>query len=102
MAIYTSPQLLRASTRDRRPRLRRLGHPEELTGRESPVQRTANELIAAELALTHHQTRFIYARREGDQLGAWDAASRQTATARRIDALRRRLRDQRRRELLAS
>ena len=70
-------------------------------GRESYVQRMANRLIAAELALTHHQTRFIYARREGDQLGAVDAATRQTATTRRIDALRRRLSTERRRQLLS-
>jgi hypothetical protein len=94
------PRFLRGPTTDARQRLSRLGRPEELSGREPPRQRTANELIAAVRDLTDHQTRVLYARREGDFAAASAAAAQERLTEHRIDQLRRRLHEERRRELL--
>jgi hypothetical protein len=96
----TRPRHLHPPTEDPRPRLSRLGHPEELTGGEPATQRIANELIAAERDLTDHQPRVLMARRDGDQDAATLAAARQRATTDRIDALRERLYTERRRALL--
>jgi hypothetical protein len=102
MPTPVRPRYLQAPTEDPRPRLSRLGHPEELTGNEPPTQLIANQLIAAERALTDHQTLFLAARRDGDTDAASLAAASQRATTQRIDALRARLHDERRRELLRS
>ena len=83
-----------------RPRLSRLGNLEDLTGAETPRQRTAHELIAAEGDLTEYQTRLVYARRDGDPAQASLAAASRDATTRRIDRLRIELHAERRRELL--
>jgi len=64
------------------------------------TQRLAHELIAAERDLTDHQSRVLMARRDGDQDAASLAAARQRATSGRIDALRERLYEERRRALL--
>ena len=100
MSTVLRPRHLTSLTEDSRPRLSRLGRPDELTGSEPPTQRTAHELIAAERDLTDHQTHFLNARRKGDRDGAAYAAAMQQATAERIDGLRTRLHDERRRELL--
>ena len=102
MTISARPRHLQGPTEDLRPRLSRLGRPDELTGSEPPTQRIANELIAAERDLTDHQTHFLAARRDGDPAAASLAAANQQATADRIDALRTRLHAERRRELLQS
>jgi hypothetical protein len=73
---------------------------EELTGHERPTQRTANELIAAERELSHLQTRVLQARRDADAALALSAEARQDRAARQITALRARLYEERRRELL--
>ena len=100
MPTIIRPRHLNPPTADSRPRLSRLGHPEEMTGGEPPMQRIANELIAAERDLTDHQTHFLAARCDGDPDAASMAASRQRATTARIDALRASLHAERRRELL--
>jgi hypothetical protein len=102
MANPTRPRHLQAPTEDSRPRLSRLGHPEELTGSEPPTQRIANELIAAERDLTDHQTHVLVARRDGDPDAESFATARQKATTDRIGALRDQLHAERRRELLRS
>jgi hypothetical protein len=93
---------LRPRPDDVRPRLSRLGHPDALTGQEPPLQRAANELIAAERHLTHLQTRHLEARRSGDPPAISAAASRQAGAEDRIERLRARLHEERRRELLAA
>ena len=102
MPTSIRPRHLRAATEDPRPRLSRLGHPDELTGSEPPTQRIAHELIAAERDLTDHQTHILAARRDGNPDAASLAAASQRATTARIDALRARLHAERRRELLRS
>ena len=47
------PRHLEPRPEDIRPRLARLGYPDEMTGLEPPVQRLANFLIAAERDLSH-------------------------------------------------
>jgi hypothetical protein len=85
---------------DLRPRLARLGHPDELTGMEPPRQRVANYLIAAERELSHVQTRCFEARRGGDPDVIAAAVARQDAAEAEIGRLRFQLYGERRRELL--
>src|SRR5919106_4362033 len=91
---------LRGRPQDVRSRLSQLGHPEQLSGREPPLQRTANELIAAERQLADHQSRYLETRRTGDAAAASLAASGQDRALRQIEALRAQLYEERRRELL--
>jgi hypothetical protein len=91
---------LRGRPRDVRSRVSQLGHPEQLTGREPALQRTANELIAAERQLAEHQSRYLEARRTGDAAAASLAASGQDRAIRQIEYLRAQLYEERRRELL--
>ena len=84
---------------DARPRLARLGHLDELTGMEPPVQRMANFLIAAERELSHVQSRYFAARRGGDPDAIAAAVARQEAAKREIGRLRVLLYAERRREL---
>lgn len=93
---------IRPRPEDVRPRLSRLGRPDELTGQEPPLQRAANELIAAERQLTHLQTRYLEARRSGDSPAISQAASRQAGAVQHIERLRAQLYAERQRELLAS
>lgn len=94
------PKHLEPRPEDLRPRLARLGHPDELTGMEPPIQRMANYLIAAERELTHVQSRYFEARRGGDPDAIAAAVARQDAAERAIGKLRLQLYQQRRRELL--
>lgn len=64
------------------------------------MQRTANELIAAERQLADHQSRYLEARRTGDAAAASLAASGQDGALRQIERLRAQLYEERRRELL--
>src|SRR4029078_13151799 len=76
------PRHLEPHPEDVRPRLARLGHPDEMTGLEPPVQRWANFLIAAERNLSDVQSRFFEARRDGDPdamatlTAQWESAER--------------------------
>ena len=94
------PRHLAPRPEDARPRLARLGHPDELTGMEPPVQRMANFLIAAERELSHVQSRYFAARRGGDPDAIAAAVARQEAAKREIGRLRVQLYAERRRELL--
>ena len=94
------PRHLEPRPEDARPRLARLGHPDEMTGMEPPVQRMANYLIAAERELSHVQSRFFEARRGGDPDAIAAAAARQDAAKREIGRLRVQLYAERRRELM--
>ncbi len=94
------PRHLAPRPEDARPRLARLGHPDELTGMEPPVQRMANYLIAAERELSHVQSRYFEARRGGDPDAIAAAIARQEAAKREIGRLRVQLYAERRRELL--
>jgi hypothetical protein len=94
------PRHLEPRPEDARPRLARLGYPDELTGMEPPVQRMANYLIAAERQLSHVQSRYFEARRGGDPDAIAAAIARQDAAKREIGRLRVRLYSERRRELL--
>jgi len=94
------PRHLEPRPEDARPRLARLGYPDELTGMEPPVQRMANYLIAAERQLSHVQSRFFEARRGGDPDAIAAAIARQDAAKREIGRLRVQLYTERRRELL--
>jgi hypothetical protein len=94
------PRHLAPRPEDARPRLARLGHPDELTGMEPPVQRMANFLIAAERELSHVQSRYFAARRGGDPDAIAAAVARQEAAKREIGRLRVLLYSERRRELL--
>ena len=94
------PRHLAPRPEDARPRLARLGHPDELTGMEPPVQRMANYLIAAERELSHVQSRYFAARRGGDPDAIAAAVARQEAAKREIGRLRVQLYAERRRELL--
>ncbi|HEY8179963.1 MAG TPA: hypothetical protein VIH33_06135 [Candidatus Limnocylindria bacterium] len=94
------PRHLAPRPEDARPRLARLGHPDELTGMEPPVQRMANFLIAAERELSHVQSRYFAARRGGDPDAIAAAIARQEAAKREIGRLRVQLYAERRRELL--
>ena len=85
---------------DVRPRLARLGHPDELSGMEPPIQRMANYLIAAERELSHVQTHYFAARRGGDPDAIAAAVARQEAAKREIGRIRVQLYAERRRELL--
>ena len=83
------PRHLAPRPEDARPRLARLGHPDEMTGMEPPVQRMANYLIAAERELSHVQSRFFEARRGGDPDAIAAATARQDAAKREIGRLAR-------------
>ena len=95
------PKHLEPRPEDGRSRLGRLGHPDELTGMEPPVQRFANYLIAAERNLSHVQSRYFEAQRSGDERAIAAAAARKDAAQREIGRLRVQLYSERRRELLA-
>ena len=94
------PRHLEPRMEDLRPRLARLGNPDELTGMEPPRQRMANYLIAAERELSHVQTRFFEARRGGDPDVIAAAQARQDAAEARIGRLRVQLYRERRQVLL--
>ena len=94
------PRHLEPRPEDARPRLARLGYPDELTGMEPPVQRMANFLIAAERQLSHFQSRYFEARRGGDPNAIAAAIARQDAAKREIGRLRVQLYTERRRQLL--
>jgi hypothetical protein len=94
------PRHLEPRPEDARPRLARLGHPDELTGMEPPIQRLANFLIAAERQLSHVQSRYFEVRRGGDPNAIAAAEARQEAAKREIGRLRVQLYAERRRELL--
>jgi hypothetical protein len=96
------PRHLEPRPEDARPRLARLGHPDELTGMEPPVQRLANFLIAAERDLSHVQTRFFQARRSGDPEIIAAAKARKEEAEQSIGRLRLQLYAERRRRLLQS
>jgi hypothetical protein len=94
------PRHLEPRMEDLRPRLARLGHPDELTGMEPPRQRMANYLIAAERELSHVQTRFFEARRDGDPDVIAAALARRDAAEATIGKLRIQLYSERRQDLL--
>ncbi|HEX6474643.1 MAG TPA: hypothetical protein VF114_06110 [Candidatus Limnocylindria bacterium] len=94
------PRHLEPRPEDARPRLARLGHPDELTGMEPPRQRMANYLIAAERELSHVQSRYFEARRTGDPEVIAKAAARWDAAEDRIAKIRLQLYAERRRQLL--
>ena len=94
------PRHLEPRMEDLRPRLSRLGHPDEMTGMEPPRQRMANYLIAAERELSHVQTRFFEARRGGDPDAIAAAIARQDRAEAEIGRLRLQLYGERRRELM--
>ncbi len=96
------PRHLEPRPEDARPRLARLGHPDELTGMEPPRQRMANYLIAAERELSHVQSRYFEARRSGDPDVIVKAAARWDAAEEKIARLRLQLYAERRRHLLES
>ena len=96
------PRHLEPRPEDVRPRLARLGYPDEMTGLEPPVQRLANFLIAAERDLSHVQSRFFEARRSGDPDIIAAAVSRKEAAERTIGRLRVQLYAERRQQLLQS
>jgi hypothetical protein len=96
------PRHLEPRPQDVRPRLARLGYPDEMTGLEPPVQRLANFLIAAERDLTHVQTRYFEARRIGDADTIAAAIARKEAAERTIGRLRVQLYAERRQQLLQS
>lgn len=98
-------------------RIAALGDAEQQPMDQTPSQRTANELISAERALTEAQNRYLTARRTWtDAIRRGDEATADAVTAAqtevnaaeamrdyaigRIDELRRRLQDERRREAL--
>jgi hypothetical protein len=94
------PRHLEPRPEDARPRLARLGYPDELTGMEPPRQRMANYLIAAERELSHVQSRYFEARRSGDPEVIARAAARWDAVEDRIARYRLQLYAERRRHLL--
>ena len=96
------PRHLEPRPEDVRPRLARLGYPDEMTGLEPPVQRLANFLIAAERDLSHVQSRFFEARRSGDPETIAAAVARKEAAERTIGRLRVQLYAERRQQLLQS
>jgi hypothetical protein len=96
------PRHLEGRPEDVRPRLARLGYPDEMTGLEPPVQRLANFLIAAERDLSHVQTRYFQARRSGDAGTIATALARKEAAERTIGRLRVQLYAERRQQLLQS
>jgi hypothetical protein len=98
-------------------RIAALGDNEQQPMEQTPSQRTANELISAERALTEAQNRYLTARRAWtDAIRRDDEATTNGATAAqaelnaaeavrdyaigRIDELRRRLQEERRREAM--
>lgn len=98
-------------------RIAALGAIEQQPMQQTPSQRTANELISAERALTEAQTRYLAARRSwtdairrgadtpGDAVTAAEAEVNAAEDMRdyaigRIDELRMRLQEERRREAL--
>ena len=87
---------------DLRPRLARLGHPDELTGMEPPRQRMANYLIDAERQLSHVQSRFFEARRTGDPDVIAAAVARRERAEQSIARYRLQLYAERRQQLLES
>ena len=94
------PRHLEPRPEDLRPRLSRLGHPDELTGMEPPRQRMANYLIDAERQLSHVQSRFFEARRSGDPEVIAAAVARRERAEQAIARYRLQLHAERRRQLL--
>lgn len=94
------PRHLEPRPEDLRPRLARLGYPDELTGLEPPRQRLANFLIAAERDLSHVQSRYFEARRSGDPDIIAAAAGRKESAEQAIGRIRVQLYAERRRHLL--
>ena len=94
------PRHLEPRPEDVRPRLARLGYPDELTGLEPPRQRLANFLIAAERDLSHVQSRYFAARRSGDPDVIAAAVARKESAERAIGRLRVQLYAERRQQLL--
>lgn len=94
------PRHLEPRPEDLRPRLARLGYPDELTGMEPPRQRMANYLIDAERQLSHVQSRYFEARRTGDPYVIAAAVARREAAEQRIARYRLQLYAERRRQLL--
>jgi len=96
------PRHLEPRPEDVRPRLARLGHPDEMTGLEPPVQRLENFLIAAERNLSDVQSRFFEARRGGDPDAMATLSAQWEAAERAVGSFRLQLYQERRRQLLLS
>ena len=96
------PRHLEPRPEDLRPRLARLGHPDELTGMEPPRPRMANYLIDAERQLSHVQSRFFEARRTGDPEVIAAADARRERAEQSIARYRLQLYAERRQQLLES